>query len=88
MKQKRARYIEKNVEIMQEFPSAHPEVKCKINRIYNSSFPGSMLYDLSSESVSHLVNSWSVSVRHMWGLPVQAHRYLIRQLGGAHAQEM
>ena len=78
-RQKRAQYIEKNVEIIQEFPSAHPEVKCKINRIYNSSFPGAMLYDLSSDSVTHLVNSWSVSVRHMWGLPLQAHRYLITQ---------
>ena len=81
-RQKRAQYIEKNVEIIQEFPSAHPEVKCKINRIYNSSFPGAMLYDLSSDSVTHLVNSWSVSVRRMWGLPLQAHRYIITQLGG------
>ena len=87
-KQKRARYIERNVEIIQDFPFAHPEVKCKMNRIYNSSFPGSVLYDLSSDSTSQLVNSWSVSVRHMWGLPLQAHRYLITQLGGTHAQEM
>ena len=66
-KQKRASYIERNIEILQEFPEAHPEVKCKLNRIYNSSFPGSVLYELSSNSVSHLVNSWSVSTRHMWG---------------------
>ena len=71
-KVKRARYIERNIEISQEFPSAHPEVKCKINKIYNSSFPGSVLYDLTSDSVRQLVNSWSVSVRHMWGLPLQS----------------
>ena len=35
-----------------------------------------------------MVNSWSVSVRQMWGLPVQAHRYLVRELGGTHAEEM
>ena len=87
-KQKRARYIERNVEINLEFLFAHPEVKCKMNNIYNSSFPGSVLYDLSSDSVSQLANSWSVSVRHMWGLPLQAHRYLLTQLGGTHAQEM
>ena len=75
-KSKRAIYIERNIEINQEFPSAHPEVKCKINRIYNSSFPGSVLYDLTSVPVSQLINSWSVSVRHMWELPVQAHRCL------------
>ena len=62
---KRARFIEKNMEICQEFGYAHPEVKCKINSIYNSSFPGSVLFDLSSDSVKQLVNSWSVSVRNM-----------------------
>ena len=29
-----------------------------------------------------------MSTRHMWGLPVQAHRYLIEELGGQHAQTM
>ena len=81
-KSKRAMYIERNIEINQEFPSAHPEVRCKINRIYDSSFPGSVLYDLTSTPVSQLINSWSVSVRHMWELPVQAHRCLIEPLGG------
>ena len=87
-KEKRARYIERNCEIMQEFPMAHPEVKCNINRIYNSSFPGSVLYDLSSTPATQLKNSWSVSTRHMWGLPLHAHRYLIEELGGQHAQSM
>ena len=85
---KRAQYIERNIEIIQEFPFAHPALRCKINRIYNSSFPGSVLYDLTSDSVSQLVNSWSVSVRHMWGLPLQTHRYLIEPLGGEHAFTM
>ena len=87
-KQKRARNIERNIELNQEFPIAHPEVKCKINAIYNSSFPGSVLYDMTTDSFSQLVNTWSVSIRHMWGLPLQAHRYLIEQLGGIHAQVM
>ena len=87
-KQKRASYIERNIEILQEFPEAHPEVKCKLNRIYNSSFPGSVLYELSSNSVSHLVNSWSVSTRHMWGVPRETHRYMIEELGGQHAESM
>ena len=87
-KQKRGAYIERNCELLQEFPHAHPEVKCQINRIYNSSFPGSVLYDLTSPSVSQLVNSWSMSVRYMWDLPLQSHRYLIEQLGGQHAESM
>ena len=48
-KVKRAQYIERNCEINQEFPTAHPRVKCNINRIYNSSYPGSVLYYLSSD---------------------------------------
>ena len=57
MLMKKARYIERSCEILQEFPFAHPDVKCNINRIYNSSYPGSVLYDLTSTSVSQQVNS-------------------------------
>ena len=87
-KVKRARYIEHNVELNQEFRHAHPEIKCRINKIYNSSFPGSVLYDLKSESVRQLTNSWSASIRQMWDLPYNSHRYLIEQLGGEHAFSM
>ena len=85
---KRARYIERNMELTQEFPIAHPEVKCKINRVYNSSFPGSVLYNLASDQVGQLTSSWSVSVRKMWELPMQTHRYLIEPLSGDHAHSM
>ena len=66
---KRAMFIEKNCEILQEFPFAHPQVKCRINRIYNNSFPGSVLWDLTCRNVEQLVNSWSVATRFMWDLP-------------------
>ena len=85
---KRARYIEKNSEILQEFFFAHPKVKCNINRIYNSSFPGSVLWDLSSRNTDMLLNSWSVSVRYMWDLPLKTHRHFIEALGGMHAKTM
>ena len=87
-REKRAQYIERNCEINQEFSFAHPEVKTKINGIYNSSFPGSVLWDLSSPSTQMIFNTWSVSVRHMWGLPYNAHRYLIEMLSGTHASTM
>ena len=73
---------------MEEFLLAHPEVKCNINRIYNAAFPGSTLYDLTSASVRQLTNSCSVSLKKMWELPVQAHRYLIEPLAGVHAHTM
>ena len=74
---KRAIYIGRNSELLQEFYFAHPELLCKINQIYNSSFPGSVLWDFTSRNFNMITNSWSVSVRHMWGLPIQTHRYFI-----------
>ena len=73
---KRARYIEKYCEIIQEFRCAHPVIKTKINRIYNSLFPGSVLWYFSGRNVKKLKNSWSVAIRHMW------------ELGGIHAKSM
>ena len=35
-----------------------------------------------------VMNSWSVSIRHMWNLPLQTHRYLIEPLGGTHVKTM
>jgi hypothetical protein len=85
---KRACYIERNCELLQEIPRAHPEMKCRINRIYNSSFPGSILWDLTASYTTQIINSWSVSVRHMWDLPVNAHRMFMESLGGTHAKVM
>ena len=88
VKIKRAMFIERNCEILQEFPFAHPAVKCKINKVYNSSFPGSVLWDLTSRNVEMLINSWSVATRFMWDLPWNSHRYLMEELGGTHAKCM
>ena len=40
--------------------------------------------DLNTSSI----NQWSASVRHMWNLPMQSHRYLIKPLGGTHLKTM
>ena len=88
VKIKRARFIERNIELNQEFQFAHPEIKTRINQIYNSSFSGSVLWDLTSRNVEMLENSWSVSIRHMWGLPLASHRFLVEALGGTHARTM
>ena len=85
---KRACFIERNCDLNQEFPMAHPEVKCKMNRIYNSSFPGSVLWDLTAPYTAQIINSWSVSVWQMWDLPRNSHRNFIESLGGTHAKVM
>ena len=46
------------------------------------------IWDLTSDSVSSIINSWSVSVRQMWNLPRETHRIFIEPLGGTHAKTM
>ena len=86
--EKRAMFITRNIELNQEFYFAHPAVKCRMNQIYNSSFSGSVLWNLKGEKTKQLVNSWSVAVRHMWNLPHNTHRMFIESLGGTHAEVM
>ena len=88
VKCKRAQLIGRNCELLQEFPLVHPQVKCKINSIYNSSFHGSMLWDFMGERTNQLFNSWSVAIRYMWNLPFNSHRYFIEPLGGPHAKTL
>ena len=85
---KRALFIERNCELLQEFPMAHPQLKCRINQIYNSSFHGSVMWDLTGENTKQLINSWSVAVRHMWELPLNSYRFFIEPLSGTHAKTM
>ena len=40
--------------------------------------------DIFSKPVRQLENSWSVSVRQMWGLPLNTHKYFVEPLGGVH----
>ena len=53
IKEKRARYIERNCELNQEIPFDHPQIKCRLKRIFNSSFYGSSLWDLTIHPKSH-----------------------------------
>ena len=46
MNQKRGIFVSNNHTMMQEFPLAHPEVKTKLIRVYNSSFYGYGIWDL------------------------------------------
>ena len=79
---KRARYIGKNQELQQEFYFAHPDSQFKINRIYNSHFTGSSLWDLFSRETVMVENSWNVSFRLMYRLPRNTHRYFVEPISG------
>ena len=51
---KRAQLIDCNCQLIQEFPFAHPQVKSRINHIYNSSFTGSVLWDINGEDTKQV----------------------------------
>ena len=79
---KRARYIRKNIELNQEFHFAAPKTKININNIYNSSFFGSVLWNVFSPEAEKIESSWNRSMKIMLDLPYETHRGLIEPLSG------
>ena len=80
MKEKKARFIQKNNEICQEFSFAEPIQKAKLNQIYNSHFTGSSLWDLFCNEAESVGKTWNVAIRKMLGLDRRTHRYFIEPL--------
>ena len=80
--EKRARYIQGNNQLMQEFSFASSATKMFINRVYNSHHYGSVLWDLYGRQVEMACNTWSVSIRKMLRVDRRTHRYLIEPLSG------
>ena len=48
--------------------------------VYNSHFSGSSLWDLFGREVEMLENSWNLSMRIMYDLPVETHRYFVEAI--------
>ena len=82
IKIKRASYIDKNCELLQEFMFAHPSSRLKANQIFNSHFTGSPIWDLFSAEAKMVENTWNTSFRRMYDLPYQTHRYLVEPVSG------
>ena len=82
--EKRARYTAKNNELRQEFHYAHPKTKVWINNVYNMSFYGAPLWDISSRNFERLEKTWNVSIRMMLSLPRNTHRYFLEPLSETH----
>ena len=75
-------YIKRNLERNQEFCSAYPTTKLKINIIYNSHYSISPLWNLFGHGAQQLESSYNRSVKIMLGLPLETHRYLMEPLTG------
>ena len=82
MRIKNAMYIEKNIELNQEFHFAHPSTKLRVNSIYNSHYTSSPLWNLFGAGALKIESSFNRSVKVMLDLPLGTHRYLIEPLTG------
>ena len=78
--EKRAIYISRNNELMQEFYFANSKTKIWTNDVHNTCFHGSPLWDMSSRNFTMLEKTWNVSQRIMLSIPRASHRYLIEPL--------
>ena len=82
VKTKRARFIQRNNEIIQEFHFSHPMTLTELNKVYNSHFYGSCLWDLNSDWVLKFENTWNIALRTMLILPRETHCYLLEPVSG------
>ena len=82
LKCKNAQYIAKNIELNQEFSFSHPSTKLKMNKIYNSHYSGSPLWNLFGKGALNLESSYNRSVKVMLDLPYATHRSLVQPLTG------
>ena len=80
--EKHAQYIDRNNELMQEFSFANRKTKTFINNVFNTSFYGSVLWDLHCKEADMLYNTWSISMRKMNCLERNTHRYFIEPISG------
>ena len=71
MREKRARFIQKNIELCQEFSYADPITKIKLNSIYNSHFTSSPLWNLFCRKAETIYKTWNVAIRKMFKLITQ-----------------
>ena len=81
---KKVRYIARNVEINQEFYFSTAETRLKVNDIYNSSWFGSVLWNLFCPAATRIESAYNRSLKVMINLPIATHRELIEPLSGRH----
>ena len=80
MNLKMGRYVGKNIELNQEFSFAAQETKIRINNIYNSSWYGSVLWDLFSPASVKIESAYNRSMKVTMKLHWATHRELIEPL--------
>ena len=79
---KRAQFISKSIELNQEFSFACSRTNVEINRIYNSHFYGSPLWDLLGKSVRSFESTYNQGIKTIFDLPLATHRRLVEPISG------
>ena len=67
-------------ELKQEFSYAHALTKIMINKVFNTHFYGSQLWDLFTQEAARLEKTWNIAVRMMLDVPRNTHRFFIEPL--------
>ena len=81
---KRAQFINKNMELNQEFSFASGRSKFIISNIYNSHFYGSPIWDIFGNATNSFLKSYNRAVRVTFNLPLTTHRNLIEPISQCH----
>ena len=77
---KKGRYVSKNIELNQEFFFTAKETRININNIYNSSWYGSVLWDIFSPASTRIESAYNRSMKVTMELHYSTHRELIEPL--------
>ena len=88
IKDKRARFIQRSMEINEEFECLTPECKQKLHRLYNNHWSGSCCWNFDDKLFQQLVNSYNVNMRIVYSLPCDCHCWIVEGIsGGNHAKK-
>ena len=80
MKEKTARYVDKCVNLNQEFSFSHPRTKFTVNDIYNCHFYGFQVWNMFGAEFAKIESTYNKSIKIYGDLPFQTHRNLIEPI--------
>ena len=79
-KVKRAKFIQKSLEIRDSFGFASPIEIQRALKVYCSSFYESMLWDLSGDGACQVFRAWNTAIKLAWDCPRDTRTYLLQQV--------
>ena len=79
---KRAKFIDKTVELRETFSFAYPEQILRAVQVYASDCYGVMLYDLSSQASESYFKTWNTFVKLTWNVSRSTFTYIVDNVLG------